>query len=225
MCCQRSVSEHEDDFGDTTGYSKQLSEIRDLVVQPHELATLKDNLLLTPYGFCRAKKFQIYDDNMESMLITAPKNICINCTAEAVPKDLNFRPTPGVIVRSVCVTPGNSRKNEGARIMSIEERTTNANKRIDAAERKHRQEERAAQEAQKRQDSRRNYIIGELVTRYFPSVREHGPGTATENQTRFESLEAFLYVLSTDHDLVRELQERAAQLVEEDPDGEWRLSV
>lgn len=225
ICRQRSVSKHEDDFGDTTGYSKQLSEIRDLVVQPHELATLKDNLLLTPYGFCRVKKFQIYDENMKSKLITASKNICIKCTAEAASKDLNFRPTPGVIIRSVCVTPDNSRKNKGARIMSIEERTTNANKRIDAAERKHRQEELVAQEAQKRQDSRRNYIIGELVTRYFPSLREREPGTATENQTRFEPLEAFLYVLSTDYELVGELQDRAAQLVTEDPDGEWRSLI
>ena len=94
--------------------------------------------------------------------------------------------------------------------MSIEERTVKANERIDAAENRRRQEERATQEAQRRKDSRRNYVIGELVTRYFPSL---------------EPLEAFLYVLSTDYDLVRELQDRAAQMVEDDPDGEWRLPV
>lgn len=109
--------------------------------------------------------------------------------------------------------------------MSTNERIANANKRVDAAERKHRQEERAAQEAQKKKDSRRNYIIGEQVIRYFPALREYEPGTDTENQTRFESLEAFLYVLSTDYELVRELQDRAAQLVAEDPDGEWRSLV
>ena len=42
---------------------------------------------------------------------------------------------------------------------------------------------------------------------------------------RFEPLEALLYVLSTDYDVVRELQYRAAQMVEDDPDGEWRLPV
>ena len=105
--------------------------------------------------------------------------------------------------------------------MSIEERTVKANERIDAAENRRRQEERATQEAQRRRDSRRNYVIGELVTRYFPSLREYEPGTDTENQTRFESLEAFLHVLSADYDLVEELRERAAKLVADDPDGEW----
>ena len=109
--------------------------------------------------------------------------------------------------------------------MSIEERTVKANERINAAENRRRQEERATQEAQRRRDSRRNYVIGELVTRYFPSLREYEPGTDTENKSRFEPLEAFLYVLSTDYDLVRELQDQAAQMVEDDPDGKWRLPV
>ena len=109
--------------------------------------------------------------------------------------------------------------------MSIEERTSNVNRRIAAAEQKKKQEEWTAQEAQRRRDNRRNYIIGELVTQYFPSLREYEPGTGTENQTRFEPLEAFLYVLSTDYELFRKLQNRAAQIVEDDPDGEWRLPV
>ena len=109
--------------------------------------------------------------------------------------------------------------------MSIEERSANADKRIRAAEQRRRQEERREQEAQKRQDRRRHYIIGELVARYFPTVQEYESGTYDEDRTRFEPLEAFLYVLSTDPDLVDELRDRAAQLVSEDPDGEWRISV
>ena len=41
----------------TVGYSIQMSEVRDWMVCPHELATLKDVLLLTPYGFLRVQKF------------------------------------------------------------------------------------------------------------------------------------------------------------------------
>lgn len=108
--------------------------------------------------------------------------------------------------------------------MSIEERTANASRRIDTAERKRRQEERAAQEEQKRKDSRRSYIIGDLVSKYFPQVTTFEPGTNAKGQAQFEPLEAFLYVLSTDHDLVEELRERAAQLTLDDPDGEWRIS-
>ena len=108
--------------------------------------------------------------------------------------------------------------------MSIEERTANASRRIDTAERKRRQEERAAQEEQKRKDSRRSYIIGDLVAKYFPQVTTFEPGISAEGQAQFEPLEAFLYVLSTDQDLVEELRERAAQLTLDDPDGEWRIS-
>lgn len=209
MSIQRSVSEHEDEFGDTTGYSKQLGETRELVVQPHELATLDDVLLLTPYGFYRAKKFRLYNDEMRSMLLTDHEDVD------------NSKPI------HVVITPGNGKpkENKEVKIMSIEERTANANRLIAAAENQRWQEERAAQDAQRRKDSRRNYVIGELVTRYFPSLREYEPGTDTENKSRFEPLEAFLYVLSTDYDLVRELQDRAAQMVEDDPDGEWRLPV
>lgn len=109
--------------------------------------------------------------------------------------------------------------------MSIEERTANANRKIDAAVLRRRQEERAAQDSRRRKDSRRNFIIGELVSQYFPDVLNIEPGTDAENQTRFEPLEALLCILSTDYNLVEELQNRAAQLVAEYPDGGWRLPV
>ena len=221
---QRSVSEHEDEFGDTTGYNRQLSEVRDWVIQPHELATLDDVLLLTPYGSCQAKKYRPDDVEMSSKLLSRPEMIRATAIPVTTSGTTSSKAIPCKVVRAP-VNHGNFKKNEGAKIMSIEERTVKANERIDAAENRRRQEERATQEAQRRRDSRRNYVIGELVTRYFPSLREYEPGTDTENKSRFEPLEAFLYVLSTDYDLVRELQDRAAQMVEDDPDGEWRLPV
>lgn len=51
-----SMSENMTPFMDTTGFSRQLSETRELTVFPHELAILKDVLLLTPYGLFRLKK-------------------------------------------------------------------------------------------------------------------------------------------------------------------------
>ena len=221
---QRSVSEHEDEFGDTTGYNRQLSEVRDWVIQPHELATLDDVLLLTPYGSCQAKKYRPDDEEMSSKLLSRPEMIRATAIPVTTSGTTSSKAIPCKVVRAP-VNHGNFKKNEGAKIMSIEERTVKANERIDAAENRRRQEERATQEAQRRRDSRRNYVIGELVTRYFPSLREYEPGTDTENKSRFEPLEAFLYVLSTDYDLVRELQDQAAQMVEDDPDGKWRLPV
>ena len=222
---QRSVSEHEDDFGDTTGYSKQLSEIRDWAVQPHELATLNDVLLLTPYGFCQVKKFQPHDEEMRSILLSSPKVIHAKVISATPPENIELRVIPSAIIRPTAINCNNSKKNEGTKMMSIEERNTNATKRIRAAEQQQLLEQRKRQEAQKRKDSRRNYIIGELVTRYFPDVKTLEPGTQDGNLARFEPLEAFLCVLSTDYDLCRELQERAAQLVSENPEGEWRMSM
>ena len=39
-----------------TGYSLQVSERRELAIQPHELSTLTDIILLTPYGSYRLNK-------------------------------------------------------------------------------------------------------------------------------------------------------------------------
>ena len=107
--------------------------------------------------------------------------------------------------------------------MPIEERIENANQKIQAVEQKQRLQKMNTQETQRRKDQRRNYIIGELMAKYLPDVLALEPGTQDENTTRFEPLEAFLYVLSTDYDLYQELQKRVTQLLSEDPDRAWRM--
>lgn len=160
----------------------------------------------------------------ETMLLADSKVIRIEATSVAPSKASGLHPIRCTATLTAKTIADNTKNNEGAKIMSIEERTANANRRIDTAERKRRQEERSAQEAQRKKDSRRSYIIGDLVAKYFPDVLNVEPGTDTENQSRFEHLESFLYVLSTDYDLVEKLRERAAQLTSDDPDGEWRIS-
>lgn len=109
--------------------------------------------------------------------------------------------------------------------MSIEERSANANKRIETAEHQKRQMEQMERDAQKRKDRWCHRIIGDVVVRYFPSVQDFEPGTDEENFAQLKLLEAFLYELSIDLDYVDELRDRAAQRVLEDPDGEWRITV
>lgn len=208
ICGRHSIGAHINGDLCITDFSEQVSENRELCVQPHELATLNDVLLLSPYGFKRVKKFRLHNRNMKSILLNTPKVI-------RTPVD-EVKNTEG------CIASNDSKMNEGAKTMSIEERTANAQKKAQDEVRKRKQEEHTAKQTQKRKDQRRNCVIGELVTKYFPSVREYEPGTSDENQTRFEALEAFLCVLSTDQDLVNELQKRAAQLVKDAPDGEWR---
>lgn len=68
---QRSLSENYDEFDEFVGYGKQLCETRELEVYPHELATLKDVLLLTPWGFCRVDRFLLHSNAQEKMLLPA----------------------------------------------------------------------------------------------------------------------------------------------------------
>jgi len=226
MRTQRSVSEHLDDFNETTGYSKQISEIREPTVQPHELATLNDVLLLTPHGFSRIEKFQMQNEEMRSKLLSNSEATCpINAVCE--PFDPHSA-TPCLPGHAMKTDPNRPILpliwNEGVKIMSIQERSANADRRALAAEQQRRRDERTEQEVQERKNQRRNYIIGELVTKYFPEVLDFEPGNKDENAAIFEPLEAFLYVLSTDSELIQDVQARAKQMCLDDPAGEWRIN-
>lgn len=59
---QESVSRNIDASGKKTGYSKQRAESLELRIFPHELSTLTDILLLSPYGVSKVKKFQPYSN-------------------------------------------------------------------------------------------------------------------------------------------------------------------
>ena len=72
---QRSLSENYDEFGDSVGYGKQLSQTRELMIYPHELATLEDVPLLSPYGFCRAEKLQPHNSAQEQMLLPSQSTL------------------------------------------------------------------------------------------------------------------------------------------------------
>lgn len=108
--------------------------------------------------------------------------------------------------------------------MSLERRIREAQETCAKLEQQRRVALRKEQEAKRKTGQRRNFIIGDLVTIYFPVVQKYMPGTKAENRIRFEPLEAFLYVLSHDDQLVELLCNQSARLMEEDPDGEWRLS-
>lgn len=74
LTLQRSFSEHMDDDRDTTGYSRGVSEIREFIVQPHELAYLEDILVLGFGGLTRVEKCLIH----ESRIPQWERRRCIN---------------------------------------------------------------------------------------------------------------------------------------------------
>lgn len=72
----RSVSENMNEFMDEVSYGRQLSEIREYKIYPHELSALEDILLLTPYGFCRADKIQLHNNIVpKQTLLIEPERI------------------------------------------------------------------------------------------------------------------------------------------------------
>lgn len=58
---QLGLSENLDEFMENIGYGRQINEIYRYAVFPHELSTLKDILLLTPYGFYHVEKNPLHN--------------------------------------------------------------------------------------------------------------------------------------------------------------------
>lgn len=190
---QNSIGTQLDDSMKTTGCSVQISELRDWIVHPHVLSTLDNVLLLTPSGFCRVEKFQTYIDL--SNYVRYPT--------------LEEQTTFASIYDPIIPMINNPKRNEGAKMLTIEERSQKAAKRITESQHQQRLAHKQAQDKQRRDAQRRNYIIGELVSKYFPEVCDIEAGTEAENKVRFEPLEAFMAVLSADKELVEQLKKKS----------------
>lgn len=95
-------------------------------------------------------------------------------------------------------------------MMTIDDRIAKAKEHVHQLEQQKKVEQRNEREAKKKMEQRRRYIIGELVTKYFPEVERFEPGTKAENAVIFEPLEAFLSTLAADQTLVERLREKSA---------------
>lgn len=96
-------------------------------------------------------------------------------------------------------------------MLTIEERIARSEEHITKLKQQKRIKERKEREAKKKKDQRHNYIIGKLVSKYFPEVLKVlnlEPGTKAENTITFEPLEVFLSVLSSEQILMKQLKEK-----------------
>lgn len=66
-----SMSELQNELREPTGYSSQVSESQELLIQPYEFATLKKAVVLTPYGACLLEKFYINSERENEQLLPA----------------------------------------------------------------------------------------------------------------------------------------------------------
>lgn len=71
--------------------------------------------------------------------------------------------------------------------------------------------------SQQREEQRRNYMIGELFSRYFPEVATIDPSLEDdESEQAFQMLEAFLRALSNEFDMLQELHSKTAEIISQE---------
>ena len=101
---RRGWALHTDIYGCIAGCGWQISEQREYLIQPHELATLNDMLVLSPNGFCRINK--LHPNNNLAELSSLASRATPSCTKKHV---------------------GSLLRNESATVLSPDERLANAN--------------------------------------------------------------------------------------------------
>ena len=176
---QESVSKSMDKSGKKIGYTKQRAEGREPRLFPHELSTLSDVLVLSPYGVSRVQKRQPTNSLMEESVSEKHTNYLAYSLKE----------------RSVCM-------------LTMDERVQNAEKHIEDSKHRQRLAERAERDRKKKEDSRRKYIIGDLVLKYFPELREIELDTnRAKTQENFSQVDAVLSLLASKRELISELRD------------------
>lgn len=95
--------------------------------------------------------------------------------------------------------------------LTLEERIAKSKAHTAKLEQQRRAELKREREVKKKKDQRRNYIVGEMVIKYFPELMCLEPKTNAENVDRFRQLEAVLSVLADNKKLMEELKKEAVR--------------
>ncbi len=203
----KSVGESWDVDFDNLHYSKQASETLESRIPPHEFSSLNDVLLLTPLGFYRINK--IPPDHSWFNPLPVGNLPAIKATVIEDPDETQFENViKPCFVYSVTDMQVNE-QNKIRKIPSIEERINAVKKQIEQLERERRIEDRKNRETQEKIRKKQYYLIGELVSKYFPEVLCLNAEQSIEDALSLKPLESFLSVLSTDQELVYQLKQRA----------------
>ena len=94
-------------------------------------------------------------------------------------------------------------------MLSIEKEIQQSKNRISKLEHQKRVERKIENDKKMKLIRRRNYIIGELVTKYFPELLNLEPGNKDQNAVTFKPVESFLLALAADRNLVNQIKNMA----------------
>ena len=211
---QTSFGEAWDDDLNNVHYSRQISETLENIIPPHEFSSLNDVLLLTPFGFCRISKIQASYNQFDQPY--TPDLPIVNATViENTDKLQRANVVDPSCVYIVTKTPEKAPKKI-RKIPTIEERIKAVKETIDKLERQKRITDRNNRQLQEKRRRQQCYLIGDLVSNYFPEVLCLDSGEIDETAISLRPLESFLLVLSEDKELMKQLRQKAITRAQSD---------
>lgn len=176
-----SVSQQLDDsMKRTTGYAVQISEVRDWMICPHELADLDDVLLLTPHGFLRVQKYRWDDYVKPRKFVRNSPRVFLNYNKGA---------------RILMIEDRIKRASERAQAAEHHQRVTQKQ----ANDKKRRQE-----------DHRKYILGGLVLKYFPELNEIAPGNTRAKAQEQFQDVEALLAYLSDRRDVLQQLQAEAS---------------
>ena len=97
------------------------------------------------------------------------------------------------------------------KMTNIDELFTQAQEKVEQMKRQKILQDNREKKKQEAITMRRNILIGELITKYFPEVLKFQPRrTQAENSIEFELLELFVSMLADDKDYIERLKQQTA---------------
>ena len=93
----------------------------------------------------------------------------------------------------------------------LDDRLTKAEEKVAQIKQQQRQKELRVLEAQRLKDQRRNIILGELISKFFPEVLRYEPGNPAKNAVEFAPFAAFLAALADNQDILAQLKDDASR--------------
>lgn len=184
-----SMSEFQNESREPTGYSSQVSESRELLIQPYEFATLKKAVVLTPYGACLLEKFYINSQMANEQLLPA---FGTHPARPSVDMDPSLK-----FISS----------ESGSRMLTAAERTENA--RRHAREALNHPEEDGQETKQAVEREAFIQSIAGFVLQRFPQLWDLEAGFQAEDADWYRPLEYILKRLADNQALLDEMKHEA----------------
>lgn len=209
----RSFGENCDDDMENFSNSRQVSEAYEYKVQPHKLSMLQEIWLLTPLGIYYIDK--IRSNNWIMNQRYKDLNMIFPIELRIISSSVDLQRSDCVVSARVLPVEdedamGYCDKIEKTETLSIEECVKKVKEKIETLERERRNSDKRKRENKEKEDKRRNYLVGELVSKYFPETLSLKVESKEQNTATFKPLEAFLKVLAEDKELVAQLKKKAA---------------